>query len=293
VIYFIRTLAAECGSHFEIIWSQFSWLINFNKAQSRIEEPLLYCCCLLVSLKINTSLSFSATDDDMFEYKAEVNSDPWFGKQKFGGPGDALKFVDPNRFINQLYRTPFGLLKGNWQAGAQDIPMPFPGYGGMMPGAFPGYLGAMPGAFPGNPGTMPGAFPGYPGAVAGFSEAFSSPGLPAYYGGGMPFGFMPPSQSQQPTYQQPQQPAYRPPPPPTYQPPPPPTYQPPQPTNQPPQPTYQPPPPTYQPPPPTQRPPTQPQQQVGQQPQQQPGQQPQQQPVQQPQPQQPGSRPST
>jgi len=132
---------------------------------------------------MNLLIESLATDDDMFEYKAEVDSDPWFGKLKYGGLGDAMKFVDPSLFINQLYSTPYGLTAGNWQAGAQNIPLPQPGYGGMMPGALPGYPGALPGSFPGLPGMYPG------------------------YGSGMPFGFTQPPQPQPPVYQ-PQQPSY-------------------------------------------------------------------------------------
>merc|ERR1712142_1216806 len=48
-------------------------------------------------------------DKDVFEYNKEINSDSWFGKQSFGGLVDGFKFIDPKKFINRIYGSPFGL----------------------------------------------------------------------------------------------------------------------------------------------------------------------------------------
>jgi len=48
-------------------------------------------------------------DKDVFEYNKEVNSDPWFGKQTFGGLNDGFNFVDPWKFISRIYGSKYGL----------------------------------------------------------------------------------------------------------------------------------------------------------------------------------------
>lgn len=188
---------------------------------------------------MNLLIESLASDDDMFEYKAELNSDPWYGKQKVGGPGDSMKFVNPVKFINQLYSTPYGLTSGNWQAGAQNIPLPPPfstagAPQGYATAAVSGYAG---GALSGYAGGIQAAYPGVPAAA----------GATSYLSGGsvLPLGFTLPTggqpnaapyqqqlpqqlpayqqqipsyqlpQKQLPTYQpaqQQQQPAYQPPP---------------------------------------------------------------------------------
>ena len=48
-------------------------------------------------------------DNDVFERNTEINSDPWFGKQVFGGNQNDFSLIDPYRFIDQIYGNPFGL----------------------------------------------------------------------------------------------------------------------------------------------------------------------------------------
>jgi len=48
-------------------------------------------------------------DKDVFDYNREINSDPWFQKQAFGGHTDKFSFIDPWKFISQIYGTPFGM----------------------------------------------------------------------------------------------------------------------------------------------------------------------------------------
>jgi len=58
-------------------------------------------------------------DKDVFEYNKEVNSDSWFGKQEFGGFVDGFNFIDPTKFINQIYGSQFGLANAQQMYGAQ------------------------------------------------------------------------------------------------------------------------------------------------------------------------------
>merc|ERR1711970_198985 len=63
-------------------------------------------------------------DKDVFEYNKEINSDSWFGKQSFGGLVDGFKFINPNKFINRIYGSPFGLANAQAMFGMQyGIPM--------------------------------------------------------------------------------------------------------------------------------------------------------------------------
>merc|ERR1711942_146024 len=63
-------------------------------------------------------------DKDVFEYNKEINSDSWFGKQAFGGLVDGFKFIDPTKFINRIYGSPFGLANAQAMFGMQyGIPM--------------------------------------------------------------------------------------------------------------------------------------------------------------------------
>merc|ERR1711875_171407 len=63
-------------------------------------------------------------DKDVFEYNKEINSDSWFGKQSFGGLVDGFNFIDPKKFINRIYGSPFGLANAQSMFGMQyGIPM--------------------------------------------------------------------------------------------------------------------------------------------------------------------------
>merc|ERR1719350_1743544 len=58
-------------------------------------------------------------DKDVFEYNKEINSDSWFGKQSFGGLVDGFSFIDPSKFLNQIYGSPFGLANAQAMYGMQ------------------------------------------------------------------------------------------------------------------------------------------------------------------------------
>merc|ERR550519_1048130 len=70
-------------------------------------------------------------DKDVFDSEAEMTSDPWFGKQLFGGHPSGINFIDPWRFIDQIYGSPFGM------SGSFGGPQ-MPGYGPPSYGP-PGY----------------------------------------------------------------------------------------------------------------------------------------------------------
>merc|ERR1719466_86382 len=58
-------------------------------------------------------------DKDVFEYNKEINSDSWFGKQSFGGLVDGFNFIDPTKFLNQIYGSQFGLSNAQAMYGMQ------------------------------------------------------------------------------------------------------------------------------------------------------------------------------
>jgi len=58
-------------------------------------------------------------DKDVYEYNKEISSDSWFGKQAFGGLVDGFKFINPWKFINQIYGSPFGLQNAQTMYGMQ------------------------------------------------------------------------------------------------------------------------------------------------------------------------------
>jgi len=63
-------------------------------------------------------------DKDVFEYNKEIYSDSWFGKQSFGGWMDGFNFIDPKKFIDPIYGSPFGLANAQAMFGMQyEIPM--------------------------------------------------------------------------------------------------------------------------------------------------------------------------
>jgi len=56
-------------------------------------------------------------DKDVFDYNREINSDPWFQKQAFGGHTDKFSFINPWKFIDQIYGTPFGMSQASMTYG--------------------------------------------------------------------------------------------------------------------------------------------------------------------------------
>merc|ERR1712059_88937 len=47
-------------------------------------------------------------DQNVFEYAGEHNSDPWYGKTFSGGRVDGFSFIDPWKFIDKIYGSPWG-----------------------------------------------------------------------------------------------------------------------------------------------------------------------------------------
>merc|ERR1711875_161148 len=190
-------------------------------------------------------------DKDVFEYNKEINSDSWFGKQAFGGLVDGFKFIDPTKFINRIYGSPFGLANAQAMFGMQyGIPMnKFQKHTGMhqtMTG-FQNPYGPPPPSYKPAPPTPPPQpeplpevycpqpepvyYPPYPEPAPAYYPPYPEPHpepAPVYY---------PPYPEPQPEYYQPHpEPAPEP-----YYPPQPEPYYPPQPEYYAPQPEYYPP----------------------------------------------------
>merc|ERR1712042_224486 len=109
-------------------------------------------------------------DKDVFEYNKEINSDSWFGKQSFGGLVDGFKFIDPKKFINRIYGSPFGLSNAQAMFGMQyGIPMnKFQKHAGMhqtMTGFQNPYGPPPPSYKPAPPTPPPYVSPVYPGPI--------------------------------------------------------------------------------------------------------------------------------
>merc|ERR1719233_1424436 len=133
-------------------------------------------------------------DKDVFDYNREINSDPWFQKQAFGGFTDKFSFIDPWKFIRQIYGTPFGMSQASTTYGQMygldrsTFGNAAPGFenpyqtmitGGM--GAGFGAMGAGGGGMGGGFGGMGGGFGGMGGGVGGMSGGVG--GMSAGVGG--------------------------------------------------------------------------------------------------------------
>merc|ERR1719500_59387 len=123
-------------------------------------------------------------DKDVFDSEAEMTSDPWFGKQLFGGHPSGINFIDPWRFIDQIYGSPFGMSGsfGGPQMPGYGVMPQMPGYGGMPP--MPGYGGMQKTSY---------------GAPSYGSSSYGSPfyGAPPSYGAPTSYG-APPSYGKSP-----------------------------------------------------------------------------------------------
>merc|ERR1712200_267737 len=119
-------------------------------------------------------------DKDVFDYNREINSDPWFQKQAFGGFTDKFSFIDPWKFISQIYGTPFGMSQASTTYGQRygldrsKFGNAAPGfenpYQTMMTGGMGAGFGAMgAGGMGGGFGGMGGGFGGMSGGVGGMS----------------------------------------------------------------------------------------------------------------------------
>jgi len=121
-------------------------------------------------------------DKDVFDYNREINSDPWFQKQAFGGFTDKFSFIDPWKFISQIYGTPFGMSQASTTYGQMygldrsKFGNAAPGFenpyqtmmtGGM--GAGFGAMGAGAGGMGGGLGGMGGGLGGMGGGLGGMS----------------------------------------------------------------------------------------------------------------------------
>merc|ERR1719219_1758242 len=105
-------------------------------------------------------------DKDVFDSEAEMTSDPWFGKQTFGGSPRGINLIDPWRFIDQIYGSPFGLNQG---------------FGGAQMGQMPGY-GVMQPSYGSSYGSPYGSSYGMPSYGAPSSYGPPSYGAPPSYG---------------------------------------------------------------------------------------------------------------
>jgi len=114
-------------------------------------------------------------EKDVFEYNHQISSDPWFGKENFGGGVDGFNLVDPWKFIDQIYGSPFGLSQARLAYGQMyGMGQPGPGkFGAAQPGNLKKGAYGQPGGAYGQPG---GAY-GQPGGAYGHTGgAYGQPG---------------------------------------------------------------------------------------------------------------------
>merc|ERR1719233_1509659 len=135
-------------------------------------------------------------DKDVFDYNREINSDPWFQKQAFGGFTDKFSFIDPWKFISQIYGTPFGMSQASTTYGQMygldrsKFGNAAPGfenpYQTMMTGGMGAGFGAM-GASVGGMGTggMGASVGGMGASVGGMGASFGGMGTTGMGTGGM------------------------------------------------------------------------------------------------------------
>merc|ERR1719233_671934 len=119
-------------------------------------------------------------DKDVFDYNREINSDPWFQKQAFGGFTDKFSFIDPWKFISQIYGTPFGMSQASTTYG-QMYGLDRSKFGNAAPGfenpyqtMMTGGMGVGFGAM--GAGGMGGGFGGMGGGFGGMGGRFWSNG---------------------------------------------------------------------------------------------------------------------
>merc|ERR1712200_323810 len=126
-------------------------------------------------------------DKDVFDYNREINSDPWFQKQAFGGFTDKFSFIDPWKFISQIYGTPFGMSQASTTYGQMygldrsKFGKAAPGfenpYQTMMTGGMGAGFGAMgAGGMGGGVGGMSGGVGGMSGGVGGMGSGVGGMG---------------------------------------------------------------------------------------------------------------------
>merc|ERR1712200_341300 len=128
-------------------------------------------------------------DKDVFDYNREINSDPWFQKQAFGGFTDKFSFIDPWKFISQIYGTPFGMSQASTTYG-QMYGLDRSKFGNAAPGfenpyqtMMTGGMGAGFGAV--GAGGMGGSVGGMGASVGGMGASFGGMGTTGMGTGGM------------------------------------------------------------------------------------------------------------
>merc|ERR1712168_1743467 len=129
-------------------------------------------------------------DKDVFDYNREINSDPWFQKQAFGGFTDKFSFIDPWKFISQIYGTPFGMSQASTTYG-QMYGLDRSKFGNAAPGFENPYQTMMTGGMGGAFGGMGGSVGGMGGGGMGVGFGAMGAGVGAMGGafGGMGAGF--------------------------------------------------------------------------------------------------------
>jgi len=127
------------------------------------------------------------SDKDVFESDTEMISDPWFGKQMFGGGNAGVNMIDPWLFINQIYGSPYGMGGMNTRFGFGASP-----YGAFGP--LPNAHGSPYGPYGASPYSSPYGSYG--------SSPYGAPPSPYGSQGPAPYGQAPPPYGQAPSYGQ-------------------------------------------------------------------------------------------
>merc|ERR1711872_1168733 len=79
-------------------------------------------------------ISALESEKDVFETNKEMSSDPWFGKETFGNT-DGFNLVNPWKFVDQIYGSPFGMSQARSSYGmmygvsGNQFKKPAPGFG--------------------------------------------------------------------------------------------------------------------------------------------------------------------
>jgi len=143
---------------------------------------------------IDTLISSLNNDADMYDFNREMTSDPWFGKEFYGGFSDKFSFVKPTMFLEKIYGSPFGLSQarmdyGNlYGFGGKDFKNRKSPYGGMYGGGGDMYGGM--GIYGGGMNMYGGGLDSYggmgqPGGGMGMHGGMGQPGGMGQHGGGM------------------------------------------------------------------------------------------------------------
>merc|ERR1711872_640108 len=139
-------------------------------------------------------ISALESEKDEIETNKEISSDPWFGKETFGNT-DGFNLVNPWKFIDQIYGSPFGMSQARSSYGmmygvsGNQFKKPAPGFGHIGTGGY-GSHGGMGGyGGYGSHGGM-GGYGGYGsyGGMGGYGGYGSHGGRGASSGGKDSYG---------------------------------------------------------------------------------------------------------